>query len=225
VVGIFPANTMGDDIVVYDNDVRDGVRATLHTLRQQNQKSTGRPNLALADLVAPVGTPDWVGAFAVTTGHGVTPLAERFEAEHDDYNSILLKALADRLAESFAEHLHRRVRRELWGYADDEQLDNSGLINEAYRGIRPAPGYPACPDHTEKQTLWDLLSPDEQAGITLTESMAMTPAASVSGLYFAHPQARYFGVGRIGRDQLSDYAARKGWTIAQAERWLAPNLD
>jgi 5-methyltetrahydrofolate--homocysteine methyltransferase len=224
-VGIFPANAVGDDIVVYADEARTQPRATIHTLRQQNLKSSGRPNLALADFIAPVGTPDWVGAFAVTTGHGVGPLAQAFEADHDDYNAILLKALADRLAESMAEHLHRRVRRELWGYAPDEALDNATLIREGYQGIRPAPGYPACPDHTEKPTVFDLLDATGRAGLTLTESMAMQPAAAVSGLYFAHPQAHYFGVGRIDRDQLRDYARRKGWTVGEAERWLSPLLD
>ena len=224
-VGIFPANAVGDDIVVYTDEARTQPRATIHTLRQQNLKSSGRPNLALADFVAPAGTPDWLGAFAVTTGHGVGPLAQAYEADHDDYNAILLKALADRLAESMAEHLHRRVRRELWGYAPDEALDNATLIREGYQGIRPAPGYPACPDHTEKPTVFDLLDAQERTGLTLTESMAMLPAAAVSGLYFAHPQAHYFGVGRIDRDQLRDYARRKGWTVGEAERWLSPLLD
>ena len=224
-VGIFPANAVGDDIVVYTDATRTQPRAKLHTLRQQNRKSTGRPNLALADFVAPVGTPDWVGAFAVTTGHGVAARAAAYEADHDDYNAILLKALADRLAESMAEHLHRRVRTELWASSPHEALDNATLIAEGYQGIRPAPGYPACPDHTEKPTVFDLLDAPGRTGLSLTESMAMLPAAAVSGLYFAHPQAHYFGVGRIDRDQLRDYARRKGWTVGQAERWLSPLLD
>ena len=165
-----------------------------------------------------------MGAFAVTAGHGLTEARARFEAAHDDYSAILLTALADRLAEAFAERLHELVRRELWGYAAEEALDNEALIAEPYQGIRPAPGYPACPDHTEKTTLFGLLEAESRAGIRLTESMAMLPAASVSGFYFWHPQARYFGLGRIGRDQLEDYARRKGWSVVEAERWLAPNL-
>ena len=188
-------------------------------------KPEGRANIALADFTAPLGGPlDYVGAFAVTAGHGLAEARVRFEAAHDDYSAILLTALADRLAEAFAERLHELVRRELWGYAAAEELDNDALIKESYQGIRPAPGYPACPDHTEKETLFRLLEAESRAGITLTESMAMLPAASVSGYYFWHPQARYFGLGRIGRDQLEDYARRKGWTLPEAERWLAPNL-
>ena len=224
-VGIFPANRQGDDILVYADEGRSAVAERLHTLRQQNRKSSGRPNLALADFVAPEGTPDWIGGFAVTAGIGAADLAARYEADHDDYNAILVKALADRLAESFAEWLHQKLRVELWGYAPDEALSNEDLIAVSYRGIRPAPGYPACPDHTEKLTLWRLLDVESQIGVSLTESMAMMPAASVSGLYFAHPDAHYFGVGKLGRDQLEDYAARKGWTVAEAERWLGPNLD
>ncbi len=201
----------------------------MHTLRQQMAKSgraTDRPNLALADYVAPArsGVADYFGAFAVTAGIGLDEARRGFEATHDDYSAILLTALADRLAEAFAERLHELVRRELWGYAPDEALGNDALIAESYQGIRPAPGYPACPDHTEKRTIFDLLGAEERAGITLTESMAMWPASSVSGFYFWRPEARYFGLGRIGRDQLEDYARRKGWTIAEAERWLAPNL-
>jgi 5-methyltetrahydrofolate--homocysteine methyltransferase len=198
----------------------------IHTLRQQMQKQPGRPNIALADYSAPrdSGVADYIGAFAVTTGVGLDRLAAAFEAQHDDYNSILAKALADRLAEAFAERLHERVRREFWGYAPDEELDNAALIQEAYQGIRPAPGYPACPDHTEKQTLFELLEATPRTGITLTESFAMLPTASVSGFYFWHPEARYFGVGKIGRDQVEDYARRKGMSVSVAERWLAPNL-
>jgi 5-methyltetrahydrofolate--homocysteine methyltransferase len=189
-------------------------------------KTGGRENLALADFTAPVGSgvADYVGAFAVTAGIGLEELKQRFVAEHDDYNAILATSLADRLAEAFAERLHELVRRELWGYAANETLDNEAMIAEQYQGIRPAPGYPASPDHTEKPTIFELLAASERAGITLTESMAMLPAASVSGLYFWHPGTRYFGLGRIGADQLADYARRKGWTIAEAERWLAPNL-
>jgi 5-methyltetrahydrofolate--homocysteine methyltransferase len=190
-------------------------------------KPPGRPNLALADYVAPreSGVLDHVGAFAVTAGVGVDELVAEFEASHDDYSAILAKALADRLAEAFAERLHERVRREFWGYARSEKLDNTELIREAYQGIRPAPGYPACPDHTEKGALFDLLDVERRAGISLTESFAMTPTAAVSGWYFWHPEARYFGVGKIGRDQVEDYAKRKGMTVQEAERWLAPNLS
>jgi 5-methyltetrahydrofolate--homocysteine methyltransferase len=198
----------------------------IHTLRQQMAKPPGRPNLALADYVAPAerGVPDHVGAFAVTAGHGLEALVQEFESRHDDYSAILAKALADRLAEAFAERLHERVRREFWGYARDEALENTELIRETYQGIRPAPGYPACPDHTEKRTLFDLLQVERSAGIALTESCAMTPAAAVSGYYFWHPKARYFGVGRIGRDQVEDYARRKGMPLEDVERWLSPNL-
>jgi 5-methyltetrahydrofolate--homocysteine methyltransferase len=190
-------------------------------------KPPGRPNLALADFVAPEdsGVPDYVGAFAVTAGIGADALAEGFVQDHDDYNAILTKALADRLAEAFAERLHERVRQEFWGYARDERLDNQGLIKERYQGIRPAPGYPACPDHTEKRTLFDLLRVESHAGISLTESYAMLPTASVSGYYFWRPEAQYFGVGKIERDQVQDYAARKGMTVGDVERWLAPNLN
>jgi 5-methyltetrahydrofolate--homocysteine methyltransferase len=226
VVGIWPASaTADDDIVLWSDESRSAELARLHTLRQQMAKPPGRPNLALADFTAPLDGPlDYVGAFAVTAGHGLAEARERFAAAHDDYSAILLTALADRLAEAFAERLHELVRREIWGYAADEELDNDALISESYQGIRPAPGYPACPDHTEKETLFRLLATETRAGIKLTESMAMLPAASVSGYYFWHPQARYFGLGRIGRDQLEDYARRKGWSIADAERWLAPNL-
>ena len=201
--------------------------ATFRTLRQQMAKPAGRPNIALADFVAPTetGVSDFVGAFAVTAGHGLDQIVAEFEAANDDYSAILAKALADRLAEAFAEHLHQRVRRELWGYAPEEVLTNTDLIAERYQGIRPAPGYPACPDHTEKQMLFDLLEAEARAGIRLTESFAMWPGASVSGYYFWNPASHYFGVGRIGRDQLADYAARTGTPLAEAERWLAPNLD
>jgi 5-methyltetrahydrofolate--homocysteine methyltransferase len=189
-------------------------------------KPAGRPNVALADFVAPseTGLADYIGAFAVTAGQGLDEIVAEFEAANDDYSAILAKALADRLAEAFAEHLHQRVRRELWGYAPDEALTNTDLIAEKYQGIRPAPGYPACPDHTEKGTLFELLEAESRAGIQLTESFAMWPGAAVSGYYFWNPASAYFGVGRIGRDQLSDYADRKGMPLAEAERWLAPNL-
>jgi 5-methyltetrahydrofolate--homocysteine methyltransferase len=227
VVGFFPANSVGDDIELYGDEERQEPIARIHTLRQQMLKPPGRPNLALADFVAPreSGVADYVGAFAVTAGIGTDALVDRFVAEHDDYGAILTKALADRLAEAFAELLHLRVRREFWGYARNESLDNEGLIKERYQGIRPAPGYPACPDHTEKRTVFDLLQAEKHAGISLTESFAMLPAASVSGYYFWRPEAQYFGVGKIERDQVEDYARRKETDVAQIERWLAPNLN
>ena len=226
VVGLFPAAAVGDDIRVYAGEGHDEVLATLHQLREQKRKSPGQPDLCLADFVAPetTGVADWIGAFAVTAGEGIEAHVARFEAGHDDYRAILLKSLADRLAEALAERLHERVRREFWGYAPEEHLANEALIAEDYRGIRPAPGYPACPDHTEKGTLWSLLDVEARTGMRLTEHFAMMPAASVSGWYFSHPGSRYFQVGRIDRDQVADYAARKGWTVAEAERWLAPNL-
>ncbi len=227
VVGFWPANTVdGDDIVVWRDHERHHALATFRTLRQQMAKPEGRPNVALADFVAPTetGLADFIGAFAVTTGHGLEEIVAEFEAANDDYSAILAKALTDRLAEAFAERLHERVRRELWGYAPDEILSKRDLIAERYQGIRPAPGYPACPDHTEKGTLFDLLEAESRAGIRLTESFAMWPGASVSGYYLWNPASHYFGVGRIGRDQLADYAARKGVPLAEAERWLAPNL-
>jgi 5-methyltetrahydrofolate--homocysteine methyltransferase len=227
-VGFWPANTVAsDDIVVWRDDARRDPRATFRTLRQQMAKPDGRPNLALADFVAPVetGLADFVGAVAVTAGHGLEAIVAELEAANDDYSAILAKALADRLAEAFAERLHQRVRRELWGYAPDEALTNSDLIAERYQGIRPAPGYPACPDHTEKATLFELLEAEARAGIRLTESYAMWPGASVSGYYFWNPASQYFGLGRIGPDQLADYASRKGVPLAEAARWLAPNLD
>jgi 5-methyltetrahydrofolate--homocysteine methyltransferase len=205
----------------------EGLEVTLHFLRQQVDKPADRPDFCLADFIAPKdsGKQDWIGAFAVTAGLGIEPHVARFEADHDDYNAILLKALADRLAEAFAERLHQRVRREYWGYADDETLDNNALIDEAYRGIRPAPGYPACPEHSEKATLFRLLDAPDHAGMSLTESFAMLPAAAVSGYYFSHPQSQYFVVGRVSKEQAEDYARRKGVSLAQAERWLASNLD
>jgi 5-methyltetrahydrofolate--homocysteine methyltransferase len=226
VVGFFPGNSVGEDIELYTGPDRRTTLAVVHTLRQQMVKSGDRPNLALADFVAPLetGLPDHLGMFAVTTGHGVAELVERFEHAHDDYSAILVKALADRLAEAFAERLHERVRKEFWGYARDESLPNDALIREQYQGIRPAPGYPACPDHTEKATIFRLLDAPGQAGITLTENFAMSPASSVAGYYFWHPEARYFGVGRIGRDQVADYARRKGMDLAAVQRWLGANL-
>ncbi|MBA3582662.1 MAG: methionine synthase [Gammaproteobacteria bacterium] len=226
VFGFFPANSNGaDDVTLYTDTTRQPTLNTLHFLRQQSIKQQGRYNHCLADYIAPQtsGLADYIGAFAVTTGLGIEPHVARFEKDHDDYNAILLKALADRLAEAFAEHLHARVRQEFWAYASDEILNNEDLIKENYRGIRPAPGYPACPDHTEKDALWTLLQP-ERIDMSLTESKAMWPAAAVSGWYFAHPDARYFGVGKISKEQLEDYAARKNMDIATAERWLAPLL-
>jgi 5-methyltetrahydrofolate--homocysteine methyltransferase len=226
VFGLFPANAVGDDVEVYTDETRGAVRTTLHQLRQQSEHRQGVPHRSLADFVAPsdTGLRDYVGAFAVTAGLGSIEKAAAFKAELDDYSAILLESLADRLAEAFAERLHERVRTEFWGYQRDEDLDNESLMKERYVGIRPAPGYPACPEHTEKQTIWDLLDVKTNTGIELTESMAMWPGASVSGVYFSHPQSQYFVVGRLGRDQVEDYAKRKGWTTAQAEKWLAPNL-
>ncbi|WP_439849138.1 methionine synthase [Thioalkalicoccus limnaeus] len=227
VFGFFPANRCeDDDIRLFADDARERPLMRLHHLRQQTRRANDAPNLCLADFVAPpeTGLKDYLGAFAVTAGAGLDEHVRRFEQAHDDYNAIMIKALADRLAEAFAEHLHERVRREFWGYAADEALTNEDLIKERYRGVRPAPGYPACPEHTEKGLLWSLLEPEGNAGITLTDSFAMYPASSVSGFYFAHPASRYFAVGKINRDQVADYARRKGLTLAEAERWLAPNL-
>jgi len=226
VAGLFPANSVGDDIAVYGDESRDAALATLHQLRQQRQKPDRQPNLCLADFIAPQdsGVADYIGAFAVTAGLGIESHVAAFERAHDDYNAILLKALADRLAEACAEYMHERIRKELWGYASDEELVNDALIDETYRGIRPAPGYPACPDHMEKATLWRLLDVERNTGIELTDSFAMYPAASVSGWYFAHPEAKYFQVGKIGRDQAEDYARRKGLSLSTVERWLAANL-
>ena len=225
VVGLWPANRAGDDIEIYEDEDRNAVRAVFHGLRQQTHKRAGEPNLSIADYVAPPGTADWVGGFALTAGHGGDALVEGFERDHDDYHAILVKALADRLAEAFAERLHERVRKELWGYAPDEDLSHDELLRERYRGIRPAAGYPAQPDHTEKRTLFALLGAGDAAGMRLTESLAMLPTASVAGLYLAHPAARYFAVGKLTEDQVADYARRKGWTQAEAERWLAPALS
>jgi len=223
VFGLWPANSVGDDVVV---DTGDG-STTLHFLRQQVDKPVERPDFCLADFIAPKdsGKRDWIGAFAVTAGIGIDAHVARFEADHDDYNAILLKALADRLAEALAERLHQRVRTDAWGYAADEALDNEALIDESYRGIRPAPGYPACPEHSEKATLFELLDAGENAGMQLTESFAMLPTAAVSGYYFSHPRSQYFVIGRVSKEQAEDYARRKGVTLQQAERWLAANLD
>jgi len=228
VVGFWPAQAEGDDIVVFEDETRTGELARFHTLRQQIKKANGKPNLALSDFVAPPGeraTGDYIGAFAVTTGHGELEASKRFKDAGDDYSAIMASALADRLAEAFAEALHKKVRTELWGYAADEATLTDDLIAEQYQGIRPAPGYPAQPDHTEKAALFRILNAEENAGMALTESYAMTPPASVSGLYFGHPGSHYFGVGKIDRDQVADYAARKGWDIETCERWLSPILN
>jgi len=228
VFGFFPANSVNDDdIEIYTDDNRNEVLMTLRSLRQQTERPPGRPNAALADFIAPKdsGVKDYIGSFAVTAGIGIEQHIARFEDDHDDYQSIMLKALADRLAEAFAERLHELVRKDLWAYVADETLDNEALIDEKYQGIRPAPGYPACPDHTEKGMLWQLLEPEKNAGMTITESFAMLPTAAVSGFYFAHPESRYFGLGKIDQDQVEDYAERKGWTMDVAERWLGPALS
>ena len=227
VIGFWPANSVGDDILVYTDESRTQVKTRLHHLRQQMSKPNEQPNYCLADYIAPVdsGQADYIGGFVVTTGLGVDELAAQYEANHDDYNSILLKALADRFAEAFAERMHERVRKEFWGYATDEVLGNEDLIKERYQGIRPAPGYPACPDHTEKAALFDLLDATAKTSVSLSENYAMSPASAVSGFYFAHPEARYFGLGKIDRDQVESYAERKGMTVAEIERWLSPVLN
>jgi len=227
VVGLYPANADGDDVIVYADEERTQVKTTFHMLRQQGRKGAGLPNLSLADFVAPVasGKADYIGGFAVTAGIGIEKLIEQYEKDHDDYNVIMIKAVADRLAEAFAELMHEKVRKELWSYASDESLTNESLIKEQYKGIRPAPGYPACPDHTEKETLFELLEVEKHTGISLTESFAMYPAASVSGFYFMHEEAKYFGLGKIEKDQVVDYAERKGRTVEEMEKWLAPNLS
>ncbi|PCI73279.1 MAG: methionine synthase [Gammaproteobacteria bacterium] len=234
VLGFYPANSVGDDVEIFQESDEDNnqenshseVKTKLHFLRQQKQTREGKANYCLSDFIAPKTTKktDYIGAFAVTTGIGIDKLIEEFESQRDDYSSIMVKALADRLAEAFAEKLHELVRKELWGYASSEKLSNEELISEKYQGVRPAPGYPACPDHAEKQTLWELLKPDEKIGLRLTESFAMYPTAAVSGWYFSHPESRYFGVGKITKEQVVDYAKRKGWSIEKAEKWLAPNL-
>ncbi|MCJ7553064.1 MAG: B12-binding domain-containing protein, partial [Ignavibacteriaceae bacterium] len=228
VIGLFPANSIGvDDIEVYTDETRSGVKRVLHTLRQQIKKSQEEPNIALADFIAPkeTGIEDYIGMFAVTAGIGIEKLVEKFEKDHDDYNSIMVKAIADRLAEAFAEHLHELVRKEYWGYAADEKFSNEELVKEKYAGIRPAPGYPAQPDHTEKPIVFSLLNAEKNTGIKLTESMAMYPAASVSGLYLSHPKAKYFNVGKIEKDQVLDYHRRKGMSVDEIEKWLSPILN
>jgi 5-methyltetrahydrofolate--homocysteine methyltransferase len=224
--GIFPANRIqDDDIEVQDPETKEPL-ATFYTLRQQTKKASGIPNIALSDFVAPKesGIQDYVGCFCVTAGFGTDVLSAQYEAQHDDYNSIMVKALADRLAEAYAEYLHTKVRKEDWGYAATESLTNEDLIKERYKGIRPAPGYPACPDHLEKETIWQLLQVEERIGVSLTESLAMWPAASVSGYYFAHEGSKYFGLGRIKEDQLADFARRKNIELSKAKKWLGPNL-
>ena len=227
VVGFWPAGAVGDDIRMFADESRGAELATLFTLRQQLTKRDGKPNVALADFVAPVasGKPDYVGGFVVTAGFEEIAIADRFERANDDYSSILVKALADRFAEAFAECLHARVRRDFWGYAPDEALAPNELVGEPYRGIRPAPGYPAQPDHTEKLTLFRLLEAETAIGVRLTESMAMWPGSSVSGLYLSHPESYYFGVAKVERDQIEDYAARKGMALQDVERWLGPILN
>ncbi|MEC7264886.1 MAG: vitamin B12 dependent-methionine synthase activation domain-containing protein, partial [Bacteroidota bacterium] len=223
IFGLFPANQIDEDDIEVENN---GETFIFRTLRQQLKKREGVPNIALADFISPKdsGIQDYMGFFCVSTGFGTQELATEFERQHDDYNSIMIKALADRLAEAFAEYLHKEVRTNYWGYALDENLDNSSLIDEKYQGIRPAPGYPACPDHLEKLTIWELLDVEEKIGVKLTESLAMWPAASVSGYYFAHPQAKYFGLGKMTEDQVADFAKRKGITLEEAQKWLAPNI-
>ena len=226
-IGFWPANSVGDDIALFADETRKKPIAVLHGLRQQAAKREGRANLSLSDFVAPIESAieDYVGAFIVTAGLGEDDLSDRFKHANDDYSAIMVKALADRLAEALAERMHERVRREFWGYAAGEALAPAELISEKYVGIRPAPGYPAQPDHTEKATLFRLLQPETGIGVRLTESFAMWPGASVCGVYFSHPESRYFGVGRIERDQVEDYAARKNWSLAEAEKWLAPILN
>jgi 5-methyltetrahydrofolate--homocysteine methyltransferase len=226
VYGFFPANATNDDVALYTDDTRSQTLTRFHFLRQQSDREGNEPCRSLADFIAPASTrlPDHIGAFAVTSGIGLTALCDRFRAANDDYNAIMAEALADRLAEAFAECLHKIVRNE-WGYGRTESLTPEDLIHEKYRGIRPAPGYPACPDHTEKGIIWTLLNVEANTGMQITESFAMWPGSSVSGLYFAHPESRYFSLGKIGADQVADYAARKNMTIPQIERWLGPNLN
>jgi len=226
VIGFYPANSIDDDIELYTDDSRTEVLETLHHLRQQNVKAPGRPNYCLSDFIASKasGKADYIGGFAVTTGIGIDERVAQYEKDHDDYNSIMLKALADRLAEAFAEYLHEQVRKDHWGYASDEEHTNETLISEGYKGIRPAPGYPACPDHTEKEKLFELLSATAATTIELTESYAMFPTAAVSGWYLSHPESQYFNVGKIDEEQLESYAKRKGMTKEVAERWLSAHL-
>jgi 5-methyltetrahydrofolate--homocysteine methyltransferase len=225
VVGIFEANSIGDEIVLNQKN-SDNKNFVFQTLRQQTRKAQGQPNLALADFIAPQGSgiQDYIGCFAVSAGFGIEKLTNAYEGAHDDYSSIMIKALADRLAEALAEYMHHEVRTRIWGYAANEQLSTDELIDEAYRGIRPAPGYPACPDHLEKLTIWELLEVEKNTGITLTESLAMYPTASVSGYYFGHPQSKYFGLGKITEEQVKKFAERKGIKFEEASKWLSPNI-
>jgi 5-methyltetrahydrofolate--homocysteine methyltransferase len=227
IVGIYPANSINDDIEIYTDEARGGILEIMNTIRQQSIKSKGLPNIALSDFIATKesGVKDYIGMFAVTAGIGIEKLIEHFENQHDDYNSIMAKAIADRLAEAFAEYLHEKVRKEIWGYSTEENLTNTELVDEKYIGIRPAPGYPAQPDHTEKLKIWKLLDVEKNTSIKLTESFAMYPAASVCGLYFANPNSKYFTVGKIGKDQVDDYRKRKGISIKEAEKWLRPILN
>src|SRR5690606_142699 len=225
IMGIFPANQVNDDDIEV-TDEKGNALVTFLTLRQQSQKTKGAPNIALADFIAPKESnkQDYIGAFCVSTGFGVDEIAAKYHKELDDYNSIMIKALADRLAEAFAEYLHLKVRKEYWGYDNEENLTNEELIKENYKGIRPAPGYPACPDHLEKHTIWELLNVEEEIGVKLTDSLAMWPASSVSGYYFANPESKYFGLGKIKEDQVADYAKRKNIDIDLAKKWLSPNI-
>ena len=227
VFGLFPAHREQDDLILFKDENRDEQLMKLHQLRQQSKKPAGQFNRCLADYVADEtsGIKDYVGAFAVSAGYGCDELVKEFAAQHDDYNSILVKAVADRLAEASAEYLHEKIRKEYWGYAPGESLPNEDLIREKYQGIRPAPGYPACPEHTEKGLLWDLLNVEENIGMELTSSFAMWPGAAVSGWYFAHPESKYFAVAKVAKDQVIDYSTRKEMTLPQAERWLSANLD
>ena len=227
VIGIFPANKVNDDIQIYEDESREKILTTFHTLRQQNIKQKEQVNFALADFIAPKSSnkSDYLGAFAVTTGHGVEECAKKYESENDDYHAIMVKALGDRLAEAFAEYAHEQVRKKYWGYAVHEKLSSNELISEKYRGIRPAPGYPACPDHTEKEKLFQLLEVTKNTGISLTENFAMFPASSVSGFYFGHPDSKYFTVGKLQKDQIEDYTKRKNINIKEVERWLRPYLS
>jgi 5-methyltetrahydrofolate--homocysteine methyltransferase len=227
IVGLYPANSVGDDVEIYADENRDRVIHTFRMLRQQSRKAQNKFNLCLADFVAPKssGVADYMGTFAVTAGIGIDKIVANFEKNHDEYGSILAKALADRLVEAFAECLHQKVRKQVWGYQVTERLSNEELIQEKYQGIRPAPGYPACPDHTEKPGLFELLKVTQHTTMQLTENFAMLPAASVSGYYFSHPESQYFGVGKIGMDQVEDYAKRKGMDLSVLKRWLSPNLN
>ena len=226
IIGIWPAASVGDDVLIYDHEDNHKVVTKFHYLRQQRKMGAGIPNLSLADYIAPRSSnrQDYMGCFAVSTGFGIEKLVDKFLKEHDDYNSIMIKALADRLAEALAEMMHQKVRKEIWGYAPMEQLKNEELIKEKYQGIRPAPGYPACPDHTEKRLIWDLMQVKERIGIELTESFAMYPTAAVSGFYFGHPDAKYFGIGKIAKDQIISLAERKNKEIEEIEKWLSPIL-